>query len=350
MAKRTLEDDSNSNSKRAQLSHASGQGSARTGSNFDPNADAGPGVAARRPTYQRNAAFDPPNHNADHEDTTLSKGVLKKNLKTMVQNAIEAMSTLNPEEQDTLELIQWSGGVSSSLGHYGHYLLASPTTANVDQGASVPQAVPVAPPAPVARGFTFAVPPPTAPAAAAAATATIARSAAASRQHSLSTSMPTRDSAMVESNDAADDATAGDQGDSNEGILRAADGPDWETNCSSGPVKVFHLNDPKKGSSGWKQLGGTGFMHLQQGKGEKTLNKKRIVFRDGSLGAPPLNMVINSSTTFSLEEMTNKEGKKFGMLGFCGVNDQDRGYEKFNAKATTLVARELLTALRSLTA
>jgi hypothetical protein len=286
--------------------------------------------------------------NADASDQRKSKDVHYKKMKSIVHSAIETMNTLSPEEPDTLDLIEWSEGVWASLDHYGHYLLASPTTDNIDQGAPVPQAVPVAPPAPAARGFAFGSA--AAPPAAAAAPATTARGAAASRQHSFFTSMPTRDSAMAESKDEAGDDAAGDQDDSNEGIQRAADDPDWETKSSVGPVKVFHLKDPKQPNSGWKQLGGTGFLHLQQGKGTATLDKKRILFRDGSLGAPPLNMMLDSKKTVSLEEKTNKQGKKFGTLGLFGVNDEQRGYEMFNVKGNTLVARELLVALQSLTA
>jgi hypothetical protein len=333
MAKRKTEDDSYSNGKNS---------SARTGGNFDsPKANAGPGGAALLP----DDAVEPPDqHNADRGVAGLSKDVLHDKLKTLRDNAIEAMSTLDPEEQDTSDLVQWSKAVTLSLGHYGHYLLPSPPTDDVDQDAAAPPAAPVAPPAPAAvSGFTFgsAAPP------AATAPAATERSAAASQQNSLFASVPARDSA--ESNDEAVDP-AGDQDDSNEGILRAAEDPNWETKCSVGPVKVFHLNDPKQVKSGWKQLGGKGFLHLQLGKGAATLDKKRILFRDGSLGAPPLNMMIDSKKKFSLAEKTSKDGKESGILGLFGVNDQARGYEMFNVKANISTGRELLAELQSFTA
>jgi len=141
-----------------------------------------------------------------------------------------------------------------------------------------------------------------------------------------------------------EDAKEKDDGDEDSPAIQQGKGdPDWDTLAEVGPVKIYHLNDPKKADSGYTEFA-RGKLLLQR---HKTNDSKRMLMRHESGIAVLVNMKVDPGMKFT-KTTTKRKGQTRMDVAFTGTNDVERGYESFRILSRADVGERLYSKLTEL--
>lgn len=269
-------------------------------------------------------------------------------------------------QKQATELPDSTARTDSTTSHHGRNENAAPVPAVAGAAtataAGQPANAPVAPSA--AATFvaapTLVAPPPSAAAVSsppvftwgASPTATTAAAPATSfsfvGSNSTKTAKPNGDNESTKNQIQNDgDAAAGDATENGDELLPPAVAArtidtNWDDIASYPKVIFYH----KKTSGGSFEKFVEGELRLQRLKANP--NHQRMVMRD-ALGLKVLvNMKIESSNQYEMNEQKNKKGVTYGQILFMGCNDSAKGMEPFAMKASLETAQALSQKLREL--
>jgi hypothetical protein len=130
-------------------------------------------------------------------------------------------------------------------------------------------------------------------------------------------------------------------------LVESREDPDWENLISVNRVGFYRISDPRKPlESSWLSFA-FGRLYFQSER--RKSSSFRMMMRDDVVGRVVINMKISKDMRISLTVRNKKQTQdQIGQVSFEGVNDADRGYERFTVKAKLDAATTLFGKLEEL--